>query len=303
MSEYLTWCDKVKSITMNLPGLLLSSANKIKIVSLGDGEEVLLKNIRPEVAYIPRLKVFGEAAYALLDYHLNPEGRVTPNVCPIGPDTLWRQFIPGLPGELWRGNLYKEKLDLDLADMAIIGRVLDSKSAERIALLDFITLFQDRSARNWIIDRNGIFYAIDNGMFWSYKGRHVDREAIRTDNVEHLRPPMEAIISYERQFEFKIGLFSNLFAGYELSEALLWWFLNIDWPTIERDLMTMVEPLGYHPLIAKDWRIESIRSRADWIIAKGRFPTVSETFSGEWQMTIDRPLDQPDIWGPEWEKE
>jgi hypothetical protein len=199
----------MRYLPLSLPGSTLQSANKIKVSTLDSGALVLLKVIRPEVCYIPRLKVLGETAYSLLDYHLNPAERVTPNICPISKNILWREFIQGLPGEIWRGQIYKNVKSLEEADLAIVNQVLDNHFAQRIALLDFIFLCQDRSARNWIKADKGRFWAVDNGMFWAYKGRYADKETITTGKVDHLNHPMEALVSRDAKFSFRVGLFSS----------------------------------------------------------------------------------------------
>jgi hypothetical protein len=67
ISDYQLWCDKVKTLPLDLPGAKLQSGNEIKVVTLEDGENLLLKIISDDVVYIPRLKVLGEVAYALFD--------------------------------------------------------------------------------------------------------------------------------------------------------------------------------------------------------------------------------------------
>jgi hypothetical protein len=155
------------------------------VITLAGGALVLLKIISPDLVYIPRVKILGEVAYSLFDYHLNPAERVTPNVCPIAPNILWRQFVQGLPGEIWRGEIYKKVESLEGADLLIVDRILDNRFAQRIALLDFIFLCQDRSARNWVKDGKDRFWAVDNGMLWAYKGRYADKETVRTGSVDH----------------------------------------------------------------------------------------------------------------------
>jgi hypothetical protein len=303
ISDYQLWCDKVKTLPLDLPGAKLQSGNEIKVVTLEDGENLLLKIISDDVVYIPRLKVLGEVAYALFDYHLNPAERVTPNVCPVAPNILWRQFIPGLPGEIWRGKLYKAKRSLDAADLIIIKQVLESRFAQRIALLDFIFLCQDRSARNWIKDGRNRFWAIDNGMLWPYQGCHADKETIRTGRVDHLNNPIEALISYDQEFEFKNGIFSSLYAGNTINDGLLYWLSEINWEQYFIELRQLIsQPLDYPLSTVYDWRFAQMKSRAEWLLSHRRFPTVSETSLDEWKNLICKPAGGIAIWTRQWER-
>jgi hypothetical protein len=306
VTDYQTWCNKVKDLPLDYPGLRLDSTNKVKVIVLDNGEQLLSKVIRPGVVYIPRLKALGEVAYALFDWYLNPAERVTPNVYAPTQNIIWRQFIPGLPGEIWRGKLYKEKGNLETADLILVDRLLESKAAQRIALLDFIFLFQDRSARNWVTNNGRRFWGIDNGIFWPYKRRHADKAAIKTGDVSHLMPPMEALISYgsNHEFKFQIGVFSSLHAGTDIQQGLLFWLSQIDWDKYLTDLAILgCDPLGYPRELIMDWRFSQIRNRAEWLLRKRRFPTVSETDSDEWQELIIKPPQAREIWKRQWETE
>ena len=304
MSDYLTWCEGVRYLPLSTPGATLQSANEIKVATLPDKSMVLLKTIRPEVVYIRRLKVLGEVGYALLDYHLNPAERVTPNVCPISENTLWRQFIQGLPGEIWRGNLYIQRQNLETVDLQIVEQVLDSRHAQRIALLDFIFLCQDRSARNWIVDNYDQFRAIDNGMFWAYKGRYADKETVKTGKVDHLNHPMEALVSRDAKFSFQGGIFSSLYAGRPINDGLMAWLYQIDWQQYFSDLNSLIGVLGYPFSFIDDWRFMRLETRARWLLGRRRFPTVAEVFGEEWQRLIDQPEGATkEEWRLEWETE
>lgn len=312
MSAYLTWCDQMRQLPLTLSGDNLESANNIKVIAIPDDTSVLLKIIRPEVVYIQRIKVLGEAAYSLFDYHLNPAERVTPNVCPISGNTLWREFIQGVPGEIWRGKLYKDIENLDAADLSIVAKILGDRTAQRIALLDFIFLFQDRSARNWIIDESSNFWAIDNGMFWAYKGRYADKETVRTRKVDHLNHPMEALIPPspglprlpgERAFSFQIGVFSSLYTGQIINDGLLAWLYQVNWRQYLRELNDLIGVLGYPFSMVYDWRFKMLKARAKWMLKKRRFPTMAEAFSDGWQGLVDRPERGNEEWRIEWEIE
>jgi hypothetical protein len=292
----------MRYLPLSLPGSTLQSGNRIKVSILDSGALVLLKIIRPEVVYIPRIKILGEAAYSLFDYYLNPAERVTPNVCPISENILWREFIQGLPGELWRGEIYKETNSLEVADLVIINQVSSNRFAQRIALLDFIFLCQDRSARNWIKDDKERFWAVDNGMFWAYKGRYAEKETIRTRKFDHLNHPMEALVSRDAKFSFQIGIFSSLYAGQPINDGLLAWLYQIDLPRFFYELNQLIGVLGYPFSIISDWRFEMLRTRKNWLLEKRRFPTVAEVFENEWQRLIDQH-EGSEVWEIEWEAE
>lgn len=279
----------MRYLPLNLPGAKLQSANEIKVITLENGALVLLKVIRPEVVYVPRLKILGEVAYSLFDYHLNPAERVTPNVCPISENILWREFVQGLPGDIWRGSIYKETKSLDGADLIIINQILSDRFAQRIALLDFIFLCQDRSARNWIKDSKNRFWAIDNGMLWAYKGKHADKETVKTGKVDHLNHPMEALVSCDENFSFQIGIFSSLYAGRQINDGLMAWLYQVDWRQYLRQLNSLIGVLGYPFSIIDDWRFKMLEVRANQLLEKRRFPTTAEVFSDEYQQYIGPP--------------
>lgn len=301
MTDYLSWYRQTKELSFALEGQPLKSHNEIEVVVLDSGEKLLKKTITDHVVYIPRLKILGEVVYSLLDYHLNPGERVTPNVCPVSKNQLWRQFIDGLPGETWRGELYRDKGSLEAADLVLVDRILENRFAQRIALLDFIILCQDRSARNWI-EHNNRFWAVDNGIFWPWRGRHTDKWVIKCGDVDHLKPPMEALVSYDHKFSFQIGIFTSLFAGNLINAGLLAWLFQLDWARFFDDLRQVIEPLEYPVHMLADWRFDRIQDRAAWLLRKRRFPAVSETGQDEWQGLISQPLGRYDIWGREWER-
>lgn len=302
MYRYLAWCNKIDSVPVDLPfEMSLSSANQVGVVTLADGERVLRKTIRPTVQYIPRLKALAETAYSLLDCHLGPDSRVTPYVYPVAQNILWRQFAPGLSGDIWRATLYRVTGSLEAADLNIANRVLSSQSAQRIALLDFLTVYQGRSARNWIFTEDNEFFATDNGIFWPYEGRQVDKRAVETGNVDHLRPPMEAIVSHH-PFQFGIGIFSSLLAGHEMSQRLAIGLRNVNWDRYRRDLSLVTGSLGYPANIVNDWRIDHMKLRAEYILRRNRLPTPSETEGPAWRMYLEERTGTS-YWRPEWEIE
>ncbi len=302
--NYQQWCEKVKTPPSTyLTDERMNSGNIVRCITLESGQQLLLKIISPSRPYVDRIKALGEVAYALFDWYLGTKERVTPNVYAATHDTIWRQFIPGTLADAWRGELYLAKGSVEAADLIIAHYISESASAERIALLDFIFLCQDRSTNNWLRAADGRFYAFDNGMFWPYKGRFADKWAIGSGDVGHLRPPMEALIS-EKKVKFGIGLFSSLYAGQPVDLQLLDQISEIDWNGYLTELAELVcEPLGYPFEIIGDWRFDQVQARAEWILGKWRFPDVAEAQGEEWQALIDRPLEGKDVWQREWEIE
>lgn len=302
MSEsYGEWCEKVKHLSpADMSGIPLNSENTIRRVVLDDGLPAILKIISPQRPYVPRIKALGEVAYALLDYHLDSDRRVTPNVYAQSPDVIWRSWIKGRTGENWRGDLYEHFTDLERADREIVSFIEDSPSAERIALLDFIFLCQDRSGNNWLKDSEGHFWAIDNAMFWTYRGRFADKRAIRTGRVHHLKPPFEALVS-QGGFKFRNGVFSSLYAGHNLSGGLYQRLEAIDWNAYFYTLSNLAAPPLMYPYeIVNDWRFTQLQRRAAWILDKKRFPKMDDLW-GAWQLLVDMPPDGIEIWDRQWE--
>jgi hypothetical protein len=266
------------------------------------GGHLVRKTIKPERPYIPRLMGLGEVAYALLDHHLSPYQRVTPNVYAAAPDVIYRSYLAGETGDLWRAELHRETGAIPSADSLIERHLERAWSAERIALLDMITLYQDRSARNWLKAPDQ-FWALDNGILWPWQGRHVDKQAIQTGSVEHLQPPIREVLVHEtHRFEFKSGVFSTVWAGRELTGELHQRLGNLDWAAYFDQLASLIcEPLGYPLEIVRDWRLLSLKRRAEWLYQHGRLPTRTEIFKLAWQPMIEPGAGDPEYWRPAWE--
>ena len=301
-NDYQTWTNKIKGMSLGtLPGTPMPSANSVRCIHFEDGDNVLFKIISPERPYIARIKILGEAAFSLFDYHLNQVGRVTPNVLPMSTFSLCRQFIPGLRGDLWREKIHGEQRNLEKVDRIIIDQISSSVSAHRIALLDFIFLCQDRSAANWIKAESGHFSAIDNNMLWPYRGRFADKRTVKTGKVDHLRPPMNALIP-AGLIKFRNGIFSAIHAGGKVNGELLARLGLIEWEKYFIELRELIEPLGYPPDFIKDWRFQRIQDRARWIVNNGRLPSVIEANQSEWQDMIGLPQSSTQsIWKLKWE--
>ena len=119
-NDYLAWCEDIKTRPTNEVGAALRSANKIRVVNHDTATPLVFKAIGPDVPYIPRIKALGEVAYGLLDYHLDTDDRVAPNVYASSQTAIWRQFIIGQPGEDWRAELYSQLESLEAADLVIV---------------------------------------------------------------------------------------------------------------------------------------------------------------------------------------
>lgn len=299
--SYLDWCEKVKNLSpADLSGIPLNSENTVRRVVLNDGYPALLKTISPQRPYVPRIKALGEVAYALFDYLLGPAGRITPYVYAQSPVVIWRSWIRGQTGQDWRGSLYGEFADLERADKQLVSIIKESPAARRIALLDFIFLCQDRSGRNWLRDAEGHFWAIDNGLFWTYRGRFADKRTIKTGEVDHLQHPLKALVYTGTEFQFRNGIFSSLYAGRPLNEPLEQALAQIDWDRYLFELSRLVcAPLVYGYELVDDWRFLQLRRRAEWILARGQMPDAADLEF--WYTLIDRPSDGKEIWKRAWE--
>jgi len=299
MSDYLGWVTSVAGrLSPDLPGTQIASGNYIKHICFPFGD-MLYKEFSLERPYVPRVKILGEVAYSLFDYHMSPATSVSPRVYPISRSAIWREFLPGTTGEMWRGDLYFDYKNLDRADGVINELIQVSRSAERIALLDLIFMCQDRSARNWVVHQ-GFFYAVDNGMLWPYKGRFADKLTVETRSVKHLKKPMLALIPEDGIIKFKAGIFSALYAGLACSDDLLNCLYDFNWAEYFNDLRELAEYI-YPANIVDDWRFQLVKNRVKWLIEESRFPTVEEAYL-QWNSLVEtKPSGGKDVWRIEWE--
>jgi hypothetical protein len=293
-------CDQLDLLnTLILPGQELTE--QTALYQTTTGQQIVGKGLgnRP---YVPRLKALGEIAYSLFDQHLEGE-RVAPDVCATNKMTLWRTYMPGQTGDKWRGTLYRDHGSLELADQMIFDTIRLEGSAERIALLDWIFLPQDRSGANWTFDQeSGRFYAIDNGMLWSYLSRHVDRYTIQTGSVDHLNPPVrDVLIKHADEPEYGIGIFTDTLAGRSIDRDLLGLLNDFNWIAYSIALKDAIQPLDYPAWLANDWRFTQVKQRGEWLIEHGQFPSVHEIFRGDWRTLIDVIPFHEVIWEPKWE--
>jgi len=178
------------------------------------------------------------------------------------------EYLEGVPGDEWRGAVYGRLKDLGEADR-YCRRVIESHpDAERIALLDFLTINQDRSARNWLTQMGERFYAIDNGMAWFHDYPHSgDRWKIGC--------VIDDVLLQKKPWQFISGIFTTSYAGKRLTPMLRDRLANFSWTQFCQNLDDSCLNLGIS-LMSLDWRFLGLRRRLEWIRDKGRFPTADE---------------------------
>jgi hypothetical protein len=174
------------------------------------------------------------------------------------------EYLTAIPGDEWRGDVYQGRGNLAEADIHCRSVIESHPDAERIALLDFLTINQDRSARNWITNRGLRFYAIDNGMAWFHEYPESDDWKIGCviDDVLIQRGP----------WRFISGVFTTSYAGRVLSDSLRAAIGAFDWLAFSINLDMACVALDL-PRLSQDWRFLGLRRRLSWIYDQGRFPT------------------------------
>ena len=192
--------------------------------------------------------------------HPEESGRV--RVCQVV-----HEYLPAVPGDEWRGDVYRARGNLAEADIHCRSVIEAHPDAERIALLDFLTINQDRSARNWITNRGQRFYAIDNGMAWFHEYPESDGWKIGCviDDVLIQRGP----------WRFISGVFTTSYAGRQLSATLKTQLMAFNWKLFCKNLDTSCQWLGL-PDLSSDWRFLGLKRRWIRITRQGRFPSEGE---------------------------
>jgi hypothetical protein len=266
-----------------------AGANEVSRVRLADGREVVLKVMLSTKIYHQRRKAITEVAFASLDEGIGGD-RVCPNLYAdlfrITPEyaqywgkvnkernermcSVIREFCVGLSGQDWRGSVYSQTQDLPRADRIIKAHIESSPSAERMSLLDFVTINQDRSARNWVYDPIAKkFWAIDNGMAWFHEYPETDswKQGCVIDDV----------ILQKGDYRFISGVFTTLWAGRPISPDLMNRLQQFNSNKFLRNIAHGSYNLGFPPEMASDWRFEGLLRRLAWITEKGRQPTAEE---------------------------
>jgi hypothetical protein len=263
-------------------------ANEVARMRLEDGREVVDKVMLSNKIYHQRRKALTEVTAYLLDRGLGGAAIVPPMYAELFTPTpgylaLWgaenaegaervcrvvRQYAPAQPGDEWRGEVYRCIGNLAAADMQCRSILSAHPDAERISLLDFLTINQDRSARNWVTDHGHRFYAIDNGMAWFHE--YPESDAWQQGCV------IDDVILQVKEWSFISGIFSTLWAGRPLSPALLEGLWNFDQRNFLDGIDRAAVELGFPAGLSADWRFEGIMRRLDWITDHERQPTAEE---------------------------
>ena len=262
--------------------------NEVARACVSDGSEVVMKVMLANKKYHQRRKALTEAVMYLLDVGLGGE-RVVPDLyielfeLTDAYTNAWgvknaegakrvcsviRGFAPGGPGDEWRGVEYKQRGHLPHADAHCKSVIDFHPDAERISLLDFITINQDRSARNWVTDHGKRFYAIDNGMAWFHEYPY--------SNDWKYGCAVDDVILQLNPWQFISGVFSTSWAGRPLSPVMQAALDNFDEIDFLQGVEVAARAVGFPAGISEDWRFEGLLRRLRWIRDNGRQPTVTE---------------------------
>lgn len=264
-----------------------NQSNEIGVWDLDNGWRVVQKVMLSSPKYHQKRKALTEMVHAWLDEGLGGE-RVTPATYVERfaetetylnrwgkPKEAGRQrvcqvvhlHLKATAGDEWRGAEYRRLGNLPEADIFCRATIEHHPDAERIALLDLLTINQDRSARNWITDNGHRFYAIDNGMAWFHEYPHSDAWKIGT--------VIDDVLIQTKPWQFISGVFTTSYAGRGLSLNLMAGLNDFRWRDFCKNLDRSCEWLELPPL-SDDWRFLGLKRRLDWIKARGRFPTGDE---------------------------
>lgn len=264
-------------------------SNEIGLVQLhSTGELIIWKVMLTAKKYHQKRKALTEIVTVLLDEGLGGE-RITGRtyVGKFGPTEAYsrhwsdqpkeadrrrvceviHQWLPGIAGDEWRGRVYGMTGDLDRADAYCRGVIEGHPDAERMALIDLLTINQDRSARNWLTDNGKRFWAIDNGMAWfhTYPDSQEWRGGCVVDDVVIQNPP----------WRFISGIFATSYVGKPFSAGLLRQMNAFDWLNFRAGINKACRWLDL-PLLADDWRFLGLERRFRWMASRCRFATRDE---------------------------
>lgn len=204
-----------------------------------------------------------------------------------------RNYSPGVPGDEWRGQLYTYHMSLPRADFVAEAVIETHPDAARIALLDFLTGNQDRSARNWCTDHGNRFYAIDNGMAWFHEYWSKGEKNNYPDYGWKQGFVIDDVLIQHEPWRFISGVFTTSWAGKDMPGDLMEGMLRFDRIAWERKIESACELLGYPGTMAGDWRFDAIVRRLVWMMDKGRFPTAEEYRS--WREEGSSLLTPPEV--------
>lgn len=265
-----------------------AGANEVARIRLEDGREVVTKVMLSNKKYHQRRKALTEVVMCLLDKGLggnrvigdlyaelfeltsaytkawgkeNVEGNA--RICQI-----IREYVPHGPGDEWRGEMYRQIGNLDKADIYCRSVIENHPDAERISILDFITINQDRSARNWVTDHGARFFAIDNGMAWFHEYPESDDWKFGC--------AIDDVILQLNPWQFISGVFTTSWAGKPLSIAMLEALSKFDKTWFLQEIDKAAQTLGFPAGLSEDWRFEGLLRRLFWMAEMKRQPTVDE---------------------------
>lgn len=264
-----------------------NQSNEIGLLKVGD-QNILQKVMLTSHKYHQRRKALTEMVHAWLDEGLGGQ-RVVPLTYAEtfeptrGYNDLWggqpkeparvrvcqvvHEFLQAVPGDEWRGHEYRRLGNLAEADYVCKSVIEAHPDAERIALLDFLTINQDRSARNWVTNLGRRFYAIDNGMAWFHE--YPENDGWKVGCV------IDDVLIQRGPWRFISGVFTTSYAGRGLSAALQKAMGEFNWLTFSINLDKSCQWLRL-PNLSLDWRFTGLKRRFFWIHDKGRFPTTDE---------------------------
>jgi hypothetical protein len=263
-----------------------NQSNEIGLLKAGD-QNILQKVMLTSHKYHQRRKALTEMVHAWFDEGLGGQ-RVVPLTYAEtfepaeGYNSIWGQpkeagrvrvcqvvheFLPAVPGDEWRGSEYHRLGNLAEADYVCKSVIEAHPDAERIALLDFLTINQDRSARNWVTNLGSRFYAIDNGMAWFHEFPENDGWKIGC--------VIDDVLIQRGAWCFISGVFTTSYAGRRLSANLKILLGAFHWQKFCENLDLSCQWLGLSPL-STDWRFLGLKRRLKWIRDMKRFPTADE---------------------------
>lgn len=264
-----------------------NQSNEIGLLKVGD-QNILQKVMLTSHKYHQRRKALSEMVHAWLDEGLGGQRVVPLSYAEVfEPDVnylrIWgdkpketgrvrvcqvvHEFLQAVPGDVWRGAEYRRLGNLAEADLVCKNTIEAHPDGERIALLDFLTINQDRSARNWVTDLGRRFYAIDNGMAWFHE--YPQNDAWKIGCV------VDDVLIQLGEWRFISGVFTTSYAGRALSPTLRAQLMGFDWRLFCKNLDLSCQWLGLPPL-SLDWRFLGLKRRLEWIAENDRFPTAEE---------------------------
>lgn len=290
MESKAAWIDRISTL-LEQPYQVIEiydngreGNNEVTHVRLADGTDVVIKIMLVNKKYHQRRKALTEATMESIDRQLGGK-RVVPNV-DVGLFELTQPYVAhwgaenpeghkrvcyvirghgaGGPGDEWRGQMYRQLGNLDMADEHCKSVMETHPDAERISFLDFATINQDRSARNWVTRAGQDFTAIDNGMAWFHE--YPDSDTWKYGCA------IDDVILQVGEWRFISGVFSTLWAGRPLSDLLRQALAQFDESAFLEDIAYAAVKLGFPAEISQDWRFEGILRRMRWIRKLGMQP-------------------------------